>query len=296
MKNKFKLAAVLVLGLLSTSCSSMIVGTRVPAGYVGLLINQYGEESSRGIENAEFHEGGRVPYNPVNKELVLFPTFVQKYSYTDDPNEQSTVPESIKFSVAGTSVGEDIAASVYFDRSNDGKLIKDYYGTYRLDPTEFVRSHLRDEIRGCFNREVVNAGVKTPFEYQEKRIEILGKVEACVSTSFPFIKVENMEFLGKPEYAENIQASIDEQFQSEQAAKTAEARARQATAEAATKIETAKGDVEAEKIRASLAQDPDYIRYRQLNIEEKRIDKWNGEYAPTVQTGTVQLGGAVQPQ
>ncbi|MBP0004834.1 MAG: hypothetical protein J7642_14145 [Cyanobacteria bacterium SBC] len=262
----------------------------MPAGYVGLLINQYGDKESRGIDNAEFVEGGRAIYNPVNQELVLFPTFVNKYSFTNSTIEQSPLPEAIGFSVAGTSVQEDVAISVLFNKENNGEFIKMYYATYRLAPEEFVRTHLRDEVRGCFNRAVVDANIQTPFEYQNQRIDILNRVEECIASSFNFLVVQNLEYLGKPQYPENIQTAIDEQFEAEQRAKSAEARARQAQAEAQAKIAEARGEAEAEKIRASVANDPNYLKYRQLEIEMARIEKWNGQEAAIVQTPNVQLG------
>ncbi|WP_017660911.1 SPFH domain-containing protein [Baaleninema simplex] len=284
------------LSTVALSGCTAIIGERVPAGYVGLLINQYGSEERRGIDNAEFIEGGRAIYNPVNQELVLFPTFVNKYSFTNSTIEQSPVPEAIGFSVAGTSVEEDVAIGVMFDKANDGEFIKTYYSTYRLSPEEFVRTHLRDEVRGCFNRAVVDADIQTPFQYQNQRIDLLNRVETCIADSFNFLIVQNLEYLGKPQYPPNIQAAIDEQFEAEQRAKSAEARARQAEAEAQAEIAKARGEAEAEKIRASVANDPNYLRYRQLEIEMARIQRWNGQEAPIVQTPNVQLGAAGNPQ
>lgn len=285
-------AGIGVVGLSATGC----FGDRISSGQVGLLINEYGDSATRGVENAEFIRSGRVWYNSVNRTLVRFQTSVVKYSFTDNPEEQSTVPEAVGFSVAGVRVAEDVAVSIRFNISEEGKYIKQYYDTYRLDPFTFITTHLRDELRGAFNDAVVQLNIRTPAEYNQRRIEVLAKVQELIEDEFEFILVENIEFLDVATYPENIQESINNQFQAEQRAKAAQSEQLAAEAEAQTELIKVRAEVQQEQERAKLATDPNYLRLLELELRELELTQWNGQHAPVIQTPNVQLAAPEQPE
>lgn len=77
------------VGLGTTSCG-VIPGTSqetIEPGHTGLRIQLYGGE--KGVQNAEVITGGRVWYNGWTEKIVVFPTFIKQYSFTEDATEGS---------------------------------------------------------------------------------------------------------------------------------------------------------------------------------------------------------------
>ena len=108
--------------------------------------------------------------------------------------------------------------------------------------------------------------------------------------------------MGPLRLPEEIQASIDEQFAAQQAAQTAEFNRRKVEAEAEANvarakgeaqvlIEEAKAEAEANRLRAGSVT-PQLLELERLRNERARVQKWNGQQAPVVQTPNVQLGAA----
>ena len=83
----------------------LLVGcSKVPAGYQGVIVNLYGSE--KGI--SEHTVGVGRYYTGWNKELYLFPTFLQNYTWTS-PESASRTDESITMQTAeGLSINSDV--------------------------------------------------------------------------------------------------------------------------------------------------------------------------------------------
>lgn len=294
-----------LMGLGSSACG-VIPGTSavtVEPGYAGLKIQLYG--GNKGIENAELVTG-RVWYNGYTEQVVVFPTFINTYPFTQTLTEGSPVDESVVFSVGGSPVSADVGVSFGFTtealpNSNTTKL-HEFYRVYRKTPDEFRANELRNGLRNCFG-EAAETLELTPSMLPTNQQRLVTGVTDCVQARFPTIAVQDVSLLSPLRLPPNIQASIDEQFAAQQAAQTAEANRRKVEAEAAANvaeargaaqvtIEQARAEAESNRLRAGSIT-PQLIELERLRVERTRIEKWDGQQAPTIQTPNVQLGGSV---
>lgn len=305
-------SALLFVGL-STGLNScgVIPGssvTTVEPGFAGLKIQLYG--GTKGIENAEL-VSGRVWYNGYTEEIVIFPTYVNTYPFTQAPSEGSPADESVVFSVGGSPVSADVGVSFGFstellpEQTNKTKLHQ-FYGTYRKTPEEFRANELRNGLRNCF-AETAETLKLTPSMLPTNQQRLVKGVTDCTQKRFPVIVVQDVSLLSPLRLPQEIQKSIDEQFAAQQAAQTSESNRRKAEAEAAANVARAKGEArvtieqaraeaEANRLRAQSIT-PRLLELERLRVERVRIEKWNGQQAPTIQTPNVQLGGsAPQPE
>ncbi|MFG6100590.1 SPFH domain-containing protein [Leptothoe sp. ISB3NOV94-8A] len=305
-KTFLKLVASLgVLGAVTSSCG-VVPGTSISTvepGYAGLKIRLYGGD--KGIENARL-VNGRVWYNGYTENVVVFPTFINTYPFTRDATEGSPNDESVIFSVGGSPVSADVGVSFGFttEQVTEGApktKLHEFYETYRKTPNEFRASELRNGLRNCFGKSAEDLQL-TPSMLPTNQQKLVDAVRTCTQERFPFIVVQDVSLLGPLRLPEEIQASIDEQFAAQQAAQTAEFNRRKVEAEAEANvarakgesqvlIEEAKAEAEANRLRAGSVT-PQLLELERLRNERARVQKWNGQQAPVVQTPNVQLGTA----
>lgn len=122
--------------------------TTVPAGYVGVKVNNYG--SNRGVSGIPIVTG-RVFYNPWTEDIYKFPTFFQNEVWTSSKHEgrHGDVDESITFnSIEGTPVNVDIGMSVAFDPNK----VPEIFLKFRKDPEEIIDIFVRNAVRDAFSR------------------------------------------------------------------------------------------------------------------------------------------------
>lgn len=283
------------LGIITSSCG-VIPGTSsksIPPGYVGLKVELYGK--NRGIQNATISTG-RVWYNGYTEEIIVFPDHVQYYILTAATSEGSPTDESITFGVGGTSVNADISLSYFFNTDK----IKNFYGKYLKDPEQFKSTLVRSESRNCFN--LAATGLKPEEIVGSKQAQLLKDVEACLNNKFSPVGVtfDSVGFVSKPRFDKGIETQITARFQAEQQAVAAKAQLEVAEAEAKRKVAEARGDAEVARIQASSVS-PLTIRMRELELQQKMIEKWNG-ILPVYQGGMAPFpsfdpnaGRSVQP-
>lgn len=296
------IAAVLALGL---SACGIIPGTSITTvepGYAGLKIELYG--GNKGIDKAEL-VSGRVWYNGYTEQIVIFPTFVNTYPFTQAATEGSANDESIIFSVAGSPVSADVGLSFGFSTEaipgSHKTRLHEFYETYRKTPDEFRANELRNGLRNCFS-EAAETLALTPVQVPTSQQRLVATVRNCVQRRFQFIAVQDVSLLGPLRLPPDIQKSINEQFAAQQAAQTAEANRRKVEAEAASNVAKAKGEalVTIEQARAEAESNrlragsitPQLLELERLRVDRARIEKWNGQQAPTIQTPNVQIGGS----
>lgn len=308
MDRTFSLAIV-GLAIFGLGGCGIIPGTSIETvepGYAGLKIRLYGGE--KGIENAQLVRG-RVWYNGYTEQVVIFPTFINTYSFTQDPAEGSANNEAVIFSVGGSPVSADVGVSFGFTTETlsggHGTKLHRFYETYRKTPEEFRANELRNGLRNCFSEVAENLKL-TPSMLPTNQQRLVNSVRDCVQMKFPVIVVQDVSLLSPLRLPENIQKSIDEQFAAQQAAQTAEANRRKVEAEAAANVAQAKGEalVTIERARADAESNrllsgsitPQLLELERMKVERARIEKWNGEEAPIVQTPNVQVGGRGKAQ
>ncbi|HEY9696085.1 MAG TPA: SPFH domain-containing protein [Trichocoleus sp.] len=305
MNLKFAVPCLLAAGLsMGLGACGVIPGTSVETvepGFAGLKIELYGGQ--KGIENSQLVTG-RVWYNGYTEQVVVFPTFINTYPFTQSSVEGSSTDESVVFSVGGSPVSADVGVSFGFSTeqlagTNRTKLHQ-FYQTYRKSPEQFRANELRNGLRNCFS-EVAETLKLTPSMLPTSQQRLVSNVTKCVQNRFPVITVQDVSLLSPLRLPSDIQKSINEQFAAQQAAQTAEANRRKVEAEAAANvarakgeaqvtIEQAKAEAEANRLRAGSVTNA-LLELERLRVERSRIEKWNGQQAPTIQTPNVQIGG-----
>ncbi len=298
-------SSILLTTILATSLSScgIVPGTSVVTvepGYAGLKIQLYGGE--KGIENAKIVTG-RVWYNGYTEEVVIFPTFINTYPFTQAATEGSPTDESVVFSVGGSPVSADVGVSFGFSTETLPGTTKtklhQFYETYRKTPEQFRANELRNALRNCFG-EVAENQKLTPAMLPMNQQKLVVGVRDCTKKRFPIIVVQDISLLNPLRLPPDIQKSINEQFAAQQAAQTAESNRRKVEAEAASNVAQAKGEalVTIEKARAEAESNrllansitPQLLELERLRVERVRVEKWNGQQANIIQTPNVQLG------
>ncbi len=301
MNNKLVwLAIVAAMGL---SACGTIPGTStatVEPGFTGLKIQLYG--GNKGIENAKLVTG-RVWYNGYTEQVVIFPTYINTYPFTKEVTEGSATDESIVFSVGGSPVSADVGVSFGFTTellpgSTKTKLHQ-FYETYRKTPDAFRANELRNGLRNCFSQASEELKL-TPSMLPTSQQRLVTSVSDCVQVRFPTIVVQDVSLLSPLRLPPDIQKSIDEQFAAQQAAQTAESNRRKVVAEAASRVALARGDAQVTLERAKAEAEanrllsssitPQLLDLKRLEVEQARVQKWNGQQSAIIQTPNVQLG------
>ena len=123
------LAAVALLGT-GTGC------TKVEPGYVGIVVNQYGDQ--RGVEDFPVHTG-RVWYNPITEDVHKFPTFQQRIVWTRTHDEGDPVDQSITFnSIEGAAINVDVGVALTFQ----GDRVPAIFVEFRREAAEIVSGYV----------------------------------------------------------------------------------------------------------------------------------------------------------
>jgi len=143
---------------------------------------------------------------------------------------------------------------------------------------------VRSEARNCFNQSAT--GLKPEVIVGNKQTQLLKDVQTCLNNKFSPVGVsfDSVGFVSKPRFDQSIETQITARFQAEQQAVAAKAQLEVAEAEAKRKIAEARGDAEVARIQA-VTVSPLTIRLRELEMQQKMIEKWNG-ILPVYQGGS----------
>ena len=275
---------IFMLGMIIVFCFLTLNGcVKVEPGYVGIKVNQYGTQ--KGVEDFPLMTG-RVWLNPFTEDVYKFPTFLQNWVWTQDPNEGSPTDEAITFnSIEGAVINTDIAVSFGYI----SEKVPSLFVEYRQDPEHIARVYVRSKIRDYFNR--IASSMKVTAIFGAGKQELLDRVkEIAVKDLEPKgFKFDMIGFVGEMRVDPTVKASINAVIEATQRAIEAENKIRQADAEAQQKIKTsegtaqslinvAKGQAEANRIvNASLTQ---------ALIQWQAVQTWNG-ILPQVTGGAV---------
>ena len=280
--------SVFVLGLIVSAVQPYRLGTVEP-GEVALRIKLFGSEETRGIENADIVTGGRFLVNTWGTDIIKFPQTQTEYQFTDKSDKYSPEAQALKFTIKGTEFRESVVTNIQFPQSG----LREYYGTHKLAPSDFIQGVFYSGVNSCYTETVESSGVE-PVEYLSQRGELAQKAKDCVQKLFPYVNVISLNVFDLPIYPASLADSItarntalqeQQTAQAEEETARARAAANLATAqgENAVKVEKAKADAEVARLSSQAAQSAGYIRLRELEIQMERAKNWNGqEVAPTV--------------
>lgn len=260
--------------MLLTGCYKVVA-----PGHVGIVVKQSG--SDRGVQDFPI-QSGRVWYNPVNETVLTYPTFVQRAIWTSSTNEGRPINDEIGFqSGEGLRFTSDVNVSYELNRDQ----VPHFYVKFRSDDLDtFTHGFFRDTVRNAFK-------ISTSYRAEDingvKQTELIDKVlEQVRGVMRPFgVEVIQLGFASPPRPPESVKLAIESKIAATQNAERAENEKRQAIAEAAKAVETARGQAGAnELLTRSLS--PTLVQWKQLEILQQ---KWNGQFPQVVGTGGIPL-------
>ncbi|WP_454735454.1 SPFH domain-containing protein [Cupriavidus necator] len=231
----------------------------VPAGFVGVQVERYGDD--RGV-NVEVKGPGRY-YNGMNVDMFLFPTFTQTVVWDKEGTD-----ESFTFQTAeGMAVNTDVGASFFIPRENAAKVFQ----KYRKGVAEIEATVLRAWVRDALT--MAGGGMAIEDVYGKGKAELQAKVEAHVKkvAASAGIAVENVYFMGSMRLPQAVMNSINGKIAATQIAQQKENELRAAEADAAKAVAVAKGEAESTRIRGEA------LRTNPQALQQMAIERWDGK-------------------
>ena len=264
MKRLFNIVLVLSL-LLTTSC------TRIGVGYVGLKVNQTGDD--KGVNHSK-NVTGWCFYNPIASDVVEFPTSMQHVEY-----------DAFFINANG---GSQFEIKPYLNYIIDAsKADSIYMGFKTTDLNEISVKYIRNAVYQSFTDIT---GKYTPDDLLKNREKYEKEVFTNLSKSLKtkgFIVQQVTSNLTPPA---SLVASIDAKNKAEQDAQAVQLAVGSSTAQANKDIAEARGDSASTVIRAqgnALAYKLQQQSLTPLLVEKMRIDAWEsgGAKVPTTVLG-----------
>ena len=271
------------IALMVALVGSVAACSYVPAGNVGVKVNMLGGD--KGVDT-EVLGVGRY-WIGMNEQLYLFPTFMQNYVWTKDPQEGSPNDESISFQTAdGMTANADIGISY----SIDPEKVSIIFQTYRRGVDEITDTFLRNMVRDALVKEASNKPIE--YVYGAGKADLIASVQKDVMDQVTQIgiKIDKIYWIGEIRLPQTVIESINAKNAATQQAQQRQNEVATAKAEADKKIEAARGDAESllkvaeaqAKANQILAQSltPEFVQYQ-------AITKWDGKL-PTM-TGSAAV-------
>lgn len=259
MKKILRNGMVVGMMLTVTACS------KVPAGHRGVIVNLYG--SDKGVSEQSVGVGRY--YLGWNRELYLFPTFLQNYSWKDTQSITMQTSE-------GLSIRTDAGITYRIQPDNVVKV----FTKYRLGIDEITNTFLHNMVRDAMNEVASTMTVEQIYGAQKdifiRKVNEIVKREASENG----IDVEKIYLVGSFELPDSVVNSINAKIQASQNAMkvenevaTARAEAQKTVVEAQARgqqiLINAESQAKANRILAA-SLTPEFVQYQ-------AILKWNGE-------------------
>jgi regulator of protease activity HflC (stomatin/prohibitin superfamily) len=268
-------ALVAVLFLASTFLFSWKI---IPPGYTGIKVNRLVD---RGITHENIATGF-VFFNPVQTQLVIYPTFVQRVVWTHDLNEGNPANEELTFNTKDSvPVKLDVAVSYALA----AERVPEFYTKFRADHIEsFTHGFLRDTARNV----VVAVGSEYTFDdvngpkKEEFLDAIAKKLDAKVGVYG--IGIQQFGLIGSLRPPQALLEAVGAKTKAIQDSIRTENEVRSAQAEAKKRVAIAEGEAAAN--RALVASiEPKLLEWERLKLQKDAINKWNG-VMPSVMTNS----------
>ena len=257
MNKIFKLTAIGALALSLGACS------KVPAGYRGVIVNLY--ESDKGISEQPANVGKM--YLGWNRELYLFPIFLQNYTWT---GKESIIMQTSE----GLTISSDVGITYQIKPENVVKVFQQY----RTGIKEITDTFLRNMVRDAMNQ--VASTLTVEQLYSTSKILFLDKVNEIVKAEANKvgIDVDKIYLVGSLNLPQTVIDSINSKISATQNAMKVENEIATATAEAQKVAIEAKATANANSIIAASIT-PALVQYQ-------AVKKWDGKL-PSVTGGAV---------
>lgn len=271
---------ILLLAVFAVTSTTGCVGVeRVRAGYVGIKVNDVGED--RGVDEIPLQTGW-VWYNPFTQSVYVFPTFRQTQVWTADRTDGSPINQSITFnSVEGAEFNVDISISYSFVAEH----VPNLFVTFKKSPEQITNIDVYSYVRDSFTRHAGRMEAVKIFGSEKQAL--LDAVRKDVQEYFGPLgfNIHTIGFVGSMRMDDRVKNSINAVLEQAQAASREIEKIRQDSAQAIQKIIRARADSAEFVIRAQGQAEADRLRRAQLTreiLQAEWIKKWDGKL-PTVQ-------------
>src|SRR5579863_293922 len=174
---------------------------KVPAGYRGVIFNLYGSEKGVSEETVGV---GRY-YLGWNKELYLFPTFLQNYSW--DKKQAITMQTS-----EGLTITSNVGVTYQIAPDNVTKV----FTRYRLGINEITNTFLHNMVRDAMNE--IASTMTVDQIYSTRKEEFITRVNTMVrdSAAKNGIDVDKIYLIGSFDLPSSVMQSINAKTEASQ--------------------------------------------------------------------------------
>lgn len=265
------------MGLIVAAAAVLTVGcgmTRVNPGYVGIQVNLNG--TNRGVSDYPIVTG-RVWYNPINTEVIEYPTFVQTASWTHNVHEGNPVDESITFTNKDKmTINADISIGYHLDADK----VPAFYVKFHQDRLDgFTYGFLRNLAREKFDE---HGGKYSIDQIMGDNAQFLADVKTTLQADLkPYgVEIDQLGFIGAPRPPQVVLDQINATSHAAQLTQQKQNELAQVQADAAKAVAKAEGDAAAKLKWADAEATANRKIAESITpalIEKMRLDKWNGE-------------------
>jgi regulator of protease activity HflC (stomatin/prohibitin superfamily) len=267
MKFNWKqIAGIALVGVSLAACST------VPAGHVGVKVYLLG--GSKGVDSEELGVGRY--WIGMNEQLYIFPTYMQNYTWTKEPDSTGTEDESISFqTVEGMTANADVGISYQLDPTKINKIFQ----TYRRGVDEITDTFLRNMVRDALVKQASTKPIE--YIYGAGKAELLAAVQADVQrqTTDIGIKIDKIYWIGEIRLPETVIASINAKNAATQMAQQRQNEVAQARAEAEKKVAEAKGEADSILLKAKAQAEANRELSASITgdlVQYRALEKWDG--------------------
>ena len=264
---------VLASLVLSVGCS------KVPAGYVGIIVDLYGTQ--KGVQLQEVGTG-RYWLTP-NEELFRFPTFTQTVTWHDE--------NALSFQ---TVEGMKVSGAVGMTYHVEAAKVPVLFQKYRAGIDEITNVFLRNMVRDAFNEKA--STLKVESVYGAGKTELLLAVEERVRDQVRDIGivVERIYYAADLVLPVQVTQSLNDKIKATQMAEQRKNEVQQSKAEADKERERAHGIADAQLIVAKAEAEAitlraDALRSNKDIIQLNAIEKWDGKLPTYVEIGRAHV-------
>ena len=270
MKNVTLSAILVMLTLLLTGCGR----ATVPAGFVGVKVDLYGDET--GVQQEVVGVGKY--WLTWNEEIYQFPTFNQLHVYEQPFNFQTK---------DSMSVSAKVGVEYYVDQSK----VSTVFQTYRKGVEEITQVNIRQNIADALIKDSGKMDIGTLAG--EGRSKLLDSVTTSVKAKLdPIgIVIVKLSWTDDLTYPPQVTASINAKIEATQKTLLRENEIAQTKAEALKAIEQARGEADSITLRAKAEADAIALRGEALRqnpevLQLEAINKWNGTLPQYMTSGS----------
>lgn len=259
-------AGIALVGVSLAACST------VPAGHVGVKVYLLG--GSKGVDSEELGVGRY--WIGMNEQLYIFPTYMQNYTWTREPDATGTEDESISFqTVEGMTANADVGISYQLDPTKINKIFQ----TYRRGVDEITDTFLRNMVRDALVKQASTKPIE--YIYGAGKAELLAAVQADVQkqTVDIGIKIDKIYWIGEIRLPETVIASINAKNAATQMAQQRQNEVAQARAEAEKKVAEAKGEADSILLKAKAQAEANRELSASITgdlVQYRALEKWDG--------------------